>query len=231
MKKTIKINTFALFIALMLGSSIVSTAQNLSLGARFGYGVSRVSAPAFSDRLDFKYIPTFSAGITGEMNINEMFSFQPELNYTEKGFSLSLSESLPIAGFDLPLNARTETKVRYIEMPLLGKIKFGDEGKAQAYLTLGPTVGYSLQGNMKAFTNVLVDIRLYDQNFSLNSDFQRFELGGMIGAGVQIPVGVGKIFLDGRFSHGITYSYRVPVVGANVRTQNFNVGVGYLHSF
>jgi hypothetical protein len=231
MKKTFKVNIFALFVALMLASSTASTAQNLSLGARFGYGVSRVSAPAFSDRLDFKYIPTFSAGITGEMNINEMFAFQPELNYTEKGFGLSLSETLPIAGFDLPLNARTETRVRYIEMPLLGKIKFGNEDKAQAYLTLGPTIGYGLQGNMRAFANVLVDIRLYDQNFSLNSDFQRFELGGMIGAGVQIPVGAGKIYLDGRFSHGFTYSYRVPIVGANVRTQNLNASIGYVHSF
>ncbi len=231
MKKTFKINVFALFIAFILGLSMSATAQNISLGARVGYGVSRVSAPAFNSTLDFKYVPTFSAGLTAEIDVNDMFAFQPELNYTEKGFRLRLNESLPIAGFDLPINARTDTRVRYIEMPLLAKIKFGTADKVQAYLTLGPTVGYALQGNLKAFANVLVDVRLYDQNFSLNSDFQRFELGGMIGAGVQIPVGVGKLFLDGRFSHGLTYSYRVPVVGANVRTQNLNASIGYLHSF
>lgn len=232
MKKTFKINLFALTVALITGTSISSIAQNISVGARFGYGASRVVAPAFSSTLDFKYLPTFSAGITADFSVNDMFSFQPELNYTEKGFRLGLSQSIPIGGFELPINARTETKIQYIEVPLLAKIKFGSADKVQAYLTLGPTMGYALQGNLKAFANLLVDVRLYDQNFSLNNlDYQRFELGGMIGAGVQMPVGVGKIFLDGRFSHGFTRSYRVPIVGADVRTQNLNASIGYLHSF
>ncbi len=203
---------------------------NISVGGRFGYGFATATAPALSNIAKPTYLTVYSGGLVAEIG-NSKVSFQPELNYTEKGFALALSKDLKLFGLDLPLNVRADTRTRYLEMPLMGKIKFGDPAGVQGYITAGPTVGYALSGNVKAFTTTLIEVRLLNQDLDLAAiNYKRFELGGAIGAGVQYSLGdYGRIYVDGRFSRGFQEVYEVPLIGAKVRNQRIDFSIGYAY--
>ena len=202
-------------------------AQNAA-GLRIGTGWNNVTSKDLNGTVDFKTISTLSAGAFYEVNLGHNFSVQPEINYNEKGFRSDVSKDFTLFNMNLPVGASAVSVIRYVDVPVLAKYKFGTEG-VRAYVMAGPSVGYAMSGNIETRAKVLIDIKVADSPINLTSNnYKRTELAGVIGAGVELPISEkAKLFADARYSRSLTDVYELPVVGTRLRNQGYGVSVGF----
>jgi hypothetical protein len=231
MNNLMKKNSVLTALFVLLTFSFIN-AQGVSLGARAGMVWNHVVSRDLNSTLDFNTINAASVGLVANIHLTDNISFQPELNYTEKGFKTSVGTDLKLFGTNLPIGARANTVVKYLDMPLALKYNFGTEG-VRFFAMAGPTLGYALSGTIETYTKVLiVDVKAATTPINLNNEnYKRFEVGGIVGSGVSIPVGNGNFYADVRYTRSFQDVYEVPIVGAKVRNQGFGVGIGYLMNF
>ena len=222
MKKSILATTLFAFF-----SFVTLSAQDISLGAKIGYNWNNVSAPAFNGTLDFKKMTNVNFGLVAQIGLTDNFSIQPELNYVQKGFRLQYGKDFTIYNVPIPVGASAVTAIKYIDIPVLAKYKFRGQG-ASGYVFAGPSVGYALSGNLETHAQVIIDIKLGSTPINLDAvNYNRFEVGGVVGAGFEVPIGNTKLFAEGRYTHGFNEVYEVPIIGAKVKNQSFGVSVGF----
>ena len=226
MKKSI------LAIALFAVASFATlSAQTISLGAKVGYNWNNVSAPAFNGTLDFKQMTNVNFGLVSQIGLTDNFSIQPELNYVQKGFRIQESKDLTLYNVPIPLGVSAVTAVKYIDIPVLAKYKFRGAG-ASGYVFAGPSVGYALSGNLETHAQVIIDIKVASTPINLDAvNYKRFEVGGVVGAGFEVPIGSAKLFAEARYTHGFNQVYEVPVIGAQVKNTSFGVSAGFAVPF
>jgi hypothetical protein len=217
----------------------------LGVGLRGGFGASSTSEEMKNGmNRTIGTGPTFGLSVLYDLDLH--FSGCLEFNYLSWSEKLSYSESFDkVSG--IPVS--TEIKVNYLQVPLLGKVTFGEK-KFKTLLTFGPYMGIATSGS---WTNPPVmtasGIVIYPQGNSLNArfgegDFRKVDLGGIVGFGGQYKVGEsGNIFFEGRIQLGFlnlyndlekklseAYSisqYQKP--GGSWRAAN--ITVGYFHTF
>jgi hypothetical protein len=216
----------ALFAIIFSAVAFAANAQNFSLGGRVGYNWNNVSVPNFNGTVNFKTYANTNFGLVGDIGLTNNFSIQPELNYTQKGFGLSQTADLTLFNVPLPVGVNAVTAVKYVEMPILAKYRFGTEG-ARFYLAAGPSVGYAVSGDLVTYAHAIIDVKVatIPINFS-QVNYNRFEVGGVVSAGVELPIGKAKLMLDARYMHGFSKVYTVPVIGADVKNTAFGGSVG-----
>lgn len=227
--KTIK--KIVLFTLALVSISITSIyAQNISIGLRGGITQSNVYYTQLLDQIapNFSDVTDFSIGAVVEIGISEQFAIQPELGYARKGFGVREGINVDAFGLPIPVGVAAESKFDYIEMPVLAKLKFGGESM-KGYIAAGPTVGYALDGRIVTKANALIDIPLGTTPIDLDAiNYERFEVGGTVGAGIAWETGVGQLFADVRYNHGFTTLYDIPVVNEKIRNRGFGLNVGFL---
>ena len=217
---------------LMIAFVTLSTAQ-VSIGVRAGYAVNNVYTTDGLGAIapDFENLDEVNIGIVAEIPVTSQFSFQPELAYTTKGFGLRQGFDAELLGVNLPVGARAETRIKYIEMPLLAKYKFGQDA-LQAYVTAGPTIGFAADGQIDTYANVLLEVDLGSVPLNLdNLDYQRLEIGATVGAGLQLDMGPVQAFTDVRYFRGFTELYDIPLVNEKVRNTGFGFNAGIMVPF
>jgi Outer membrane protein beta-barrel domain len=203
-------------------------AQNVAVGLRAGASWQNVQSKDIT-AVSFNNISVASFGAVADISLTNNITFHPELNYTEKGFKSNVGTDLSLFGTTLPIGARVNTTVKYIDMPLAIKYNFGNTEGVHFYGMAGPTLGYAMSGQLESYAKVLiVDVKLSTTPIDLTAqNYKRFEVGGMLGAGVSFPIGNGNLFMDARYTHSFMDVYEVPVVGAKVRNQGFGFSLGY----
>jgi Outer membrane protein beta-barrel domain len=204
------------------------TAQNLAVGLRVGASWQNVQSRDIT-ALDFNTISVASFGAVADVKLTNNITFHPEINYTEKGFKSNVGTDLSLFGTSLPIGARATTVVKYVDAPLTIKYNFGNTEGVHFYAMAGPTLGYALSGNINSYAKVLItDVKIATTEIDLSAqNYKRFEVGGLLGAGVNLPVGNGNLFFDVRYTHSFMDVYEVPVVGALVRNQGYGFSLGY----
>lgn len=217
-----------LFAALLLTTVFAVQAQ-VSVGARVGYQLNNVYTTEGLGAIapNFLNIDEASFGLVTEIPIAGGFSFQPELGYTTKGFGLKEGFDAELLGVNLPVSARAETRVRYVEMPLLAKYKFGQDA-LQAYVAAGPTLSYANKGQIDTYANVLLEVELGSVPLNLDAiNYERFDVGATIALGAQYDFGPVTTFVDARYYRGFSELYDIPLVNEKVRNKGygFNLGV------
>ena len=223
MKKNI---FFAAFLSVFTFTFI--NAQNLSVGLRVGPSWQNVLSNDIT-ALDFNAISVASVGVVADLKLTDNIAFHPEFNYTEKGFKSNVGTDLSLFGTSLPIGARATTTVKYLDVPLAIKYNFGNTEGVHFYAMAGPSLGYALSGTVESYAKVLItDIKVGTSTIDLDAqNYKRFEVGGLVGAGMNIPVGNGNLFIDGRYQRSFMDVYEVPVIGAKVRNQGFGFSIGY----
>lgn len=208
------------------------TAQNVALGARAGIMWNNVVSGDLDNTIDFKTISTSSIGLVADVKLTDNIAFHPEFNYTEKGFKTNIGKDLTLLGVQLPLGAKASTVVKYVDMPLTIKYQFGNTEGAHFYAMAGPTLGYALSGKLETSAKVIIDIKIASTPINLASqNYSRFEVGGIVGAGMSVPVGNGNFYVDARYTRSFQDVYEVPIIGSKVRNQGFGIGLGYVQNF
>ena len=207
--------------------AFAANAQTFSLGGRVGYNWNNVSVPNFNGTVNFKTVSSTNFGLVGDIGLTNNFSIQPELNYTQKGFSLQQTGDATLFNVPLPLGVTAKTAINYVEMPILAKYRFGTEG-VRFYVAAGPSMGYALNGNLITYAHAIIDVKVATVpiNFS-QVNYKPFEVGGVASAGVELPIGKAKLLLDVRYQHGFNKVYQVPVIGSDVKNTAFGASIGF----
>jgi len=213
MNNLIKVILVYIFLICFISSAYGQTA----VGAKGGLNYASYTNNKSNIR---EPILRYQYGLLFEFKMSERFSLQPEFLYIEKGI---------IQNFDLPPSSIQQLRrlFNYFELPILAKLKYGNQESTHFFITFGPSFGHALSG--ETVTRFIEDDEITFESsrefiFEDNSeDFSRFEMAFSVGAGVNIIAGPGKLFLEGRYSLGLTKS------GYN---GNYNAGprvsLGYL---
>jgi hypothetical protein len=223
-----RIHRYTSALILVLAFAFGAFAQT-TFGVKTGVAIQKVYtteglgavAPNFQNLTEFQF------GVNADVPVYGALSFQPELLYTTKGFGLDQGLEQELFGTQIPLEAEAKSKFRYLEVPLLAKVSFGDPGGPQAYFVAGPTFGYALSGSLQTRARVLVSFDLPNVDINLDDiNYERLEVGAAVGAGVQVPIGGMKFFADARYQRGFTELYDIPLVQEKVRNTGVAVSAG-----
>ncbi len=224
-----KINVKIFFVALLFSMTTTAFAQ-VSIGVRAGVQFNNVYTTDGFGAVAPNFLNTDEAnlGLVIEIPVAGGFSFQPELAYTTKGFGLKQGLDTELLGVEIPLNASAETRIRYIEMPLLAKYKFGEKAFT-AYVAAGPTLSYATDGQIDTKVTALFEFDLGNVPLDLDKEkYQRFDVGATVGMGLQYDFGPIAAFADARYNRGFAELYNVPIVDEKVRNSGFGFNFGLM---
>lgn len=202
----------------------------ISLGLKGGYYQSNIQTTEGLGTItpDFLALDNFTIGAVAEVPLLSNLYFQPELNYTVKGFGLTANADVDVFNTPLPIGAEARSKFHYLDVPLLAKAKFGQQA-VQFYITAGPSFGYALSGEVETIARALVEFKVSDSPINLESiNYERFEVSGIVGAGLNIDLKFVQLFADARYQHGFTELYDIPFAEERIRNRGVALSAGFM---
>jgi len=216
MKAMKKLCAILISMAVLLTlASISASAQGITdKGVKVGLNMSTLSS---NFDIDFKSKLGFIAGGFLTFGLPGGLAFQPELLYSNKGAKYEERFDGDVAKLWIILN--------YLEMPLLVKYGFPMSGGSQLTPSIygGPYGAYRLSGKSK------IEFDGQTQTEDINSDeMKTIDYGLVFGAGLDFPMGRGKITFDLRYSLGLA-NLAKNQVGEDEVTKNrsFQAMIGY----
>lgn len=205
----------------------------ISVGGKIGvnFADTRVNGLLENYTPDQTTYTGFTAGVMAEIPMTSALSFRPELNYIQKGFTVSQAFDVELLGIDMPIGAKANTRLNYMEMPLLLKYSIGSD-QTKVYAIAGPNIAYATSAELRPVATFIIDFNLPRIPINLDNDiYNRWEVSGVVGVGGEVKAGPGKIFMDGRYNLGFTSMLENPIVNLNIKNQGFNISAGYAYSF
>ncbi len=217
--------------AITLFATTLSTAQ-VNIGVKGGLNFSDAKADVFVDAANNapSTYTSFLVGGLAEIPIHQNFSFQPELIYSKKGFTVNEGTSFDLFGMNIPVGAKATTSISYIETPLLAKVKLG-QGKTKIYGIAGPSIGYATSAKIQPQVTLLIDFNLPEVNLDLSDNiYNRTDISGILGGGAEYMTSTGKLFTDLRYQHSFSNIINNPIADLSVKNSGFQWTVGYSHT-
>lgn len=198
-----------------------------------GISLSKLAADGEdSEEFEPKNKIGFTIGVGYNIELSDVISLQPELNFIQKGFRID--ESLEEDGYEV--SVKSKLTMNYIEIPLLVKATFGESTKF--FFSAGPSLGIGMGGKMKTEASVnymgtsfsetsegKVHFGDEPENPEENEVYipERLDIGLQVGAGVII---IEKIMIDVRYGYGLTNLNGDDTDGSSYnRAFQFTVGV------
>lgn len=220
MKNILKLPIIFVFILL----SSVTFSQNI--GVKAGLNLSTTHSKHQNSYV--KLNPGFHFGITAELPIDEIFTFNPELLFTSKGDIID--PKADDLGGGSTLDSKEKDNIYYLEIPLVAKTTF-TIGKNKIYLDLGPYLSLGLFGNVVAETKSNIPgiggssktkITWGGEYFPT---YNRFDYGITGGAGVEINA----------FRFGLSYdlglAQTIPNTVNDTKITNRVIGISVGYTF
>lgn len=121
----------------------------------------------------------FLAGLNVQVRLSEMFSIQPEANFSRRGYSIG-------DGAGVNVNAKSDS----IEVPVLARVNFGT--KVVPYLFAGPMAVFNVSNSVGANAG---DTSIGEVGYNPRT----VDLAATVGAGLQYQA----FFLNVRYSLGL----------------------------
>lgn len=173
--------------------AVCLTAFSSSLFAQIGVraGITLPNQNFEQDGVEFSFDNNLGLTLAAffEIGISDNFAIQPELAFVQKGTKTKIDF--------LGTTEESKLRINYIDIPVLAKLKFGNESIA-AYVAAGPTFGYAITGSTEEDGD---KTSFEDDDWD---GYNRLEIGANAGAGLGIPLDIGLIFLDFRYLFSLT---------------------------
>jgi hypothetical protein len=197
-----------------LGSfSLINAQTKITAFGSYGMSDIQVSGLGILDLLDpyIKPIAQYTAGLQFEKEIGNHISFLTGAQYTSRGFTAKEDFNVNVFGLDLPLGARIDTRLQYIEVPLMLK--------------------YS--GKLQPKIDAIISWKLPAININLQNDmYNRLDISAVVGAGVNIPTNeTGSIQFDINYRHSLNDMFLDKITDIRIKSHGLSVGVGYTMRF
>ncbi len=165
-----------LVVALFTLITVLPANAQVNLGVIGGLNLANLSVDP-DDGVDLSNRTAFGIGGVLSFGMGESLALQLEPMYLQKG------STLKAFGEELKIEAA------YIEVPAMIKFSFGS-GDTKPYVMAGPTVGWVL-----SFEADGEDVK---------DDIKSIDFGLAFGGGVSLPMGNNTIFVEGRYSLGLS---------------------------
>lgn len=222
-------------VALLFGVFQMLNAQ--SKVTAFGSGGItdiEVSGLGILDIVDpfIKPITQYTAGIQYDKDLNRNLSFVTGAQYTSRGFGLKENFDIDLFGLDLPIGARIETRLNYLEVPVTLKYTFGQDG-VTPYVKAGASVAYAINGKIQPKIDALITWKLPAINVNLNTDmYNRLDFSGVVAAGVNLPVSeTGSIQFEVNYRHSLNDMFLDKIINIKLKSHGLSAGLGYTMRF
>jgi len=201
---------FLLLLAVCCSLTMFSKGQ----GARFGFnaGILSSTAKITSDNQtsSSKGRIGFNVGVLVDVMMGKDFSFQPGLNFVQKG------------GKDDEGDQSVNISLNFLELPL--NFIYHAKGKTGSFLIgAGPSVSYGLSGKAKVTAAGLTVTQTLHLGSSENDDLKRLEFGGNVLAGYEWKNGV---LIS--FNYNIGLSNMSPQSGTTWKNYYAGLHVGFV---
>jgi hypothetical protein len=199
----------ALFlIAGMMICAAPASAGNTDIGIRAGVSFANVFGGKIFDQ---KSRAGFCGGLFLTHSFSSIFAIQPEVLFVMKGSRHS-------EGFG-PNSLYEVMSIEYMEIPLLVRVRLPVSKSFDAHLLAGPALDF----NIRARVNSVIGGRTEEESLD---NINGVDYGVVAGAGLDIPVKVGKISLDIRYTFGLSSISKGP--GGGIRNGAACFFVGYV---
>jgi len=176
--------TLAIFMALFVTSETAAFAQDaVAVGVKGGAVFATLTFEnKEEDRTQTSDTrPGFTGGLFVVWPADRRFALQAEALFTQKG-----------AKFEGP-NFSARTTINYVEAPVLLRISSAKSNGMSLHGFAGPSFGFWVSGETKSTVQGQQGID------EIDNDFKRFDLGLVLGAGVEF----GRLVVDGRYTWGL----------------------------
>lgn len=193
-------------------SSTDSLAQvGLAIGAKGGIGITTFKG---SDAKNIDGRTSWLGGAFVNAQISPVFNLQPEIIFSQKGADYTID------------GTRKHLVINYFEVPVLAKLRLPIGDVVFPHILLGPNFAFKTNAKYSSDetangTQVVAD----------ESDIRRSDIGGLVGAGIDIEARDSGLFftIDGRYGFGFNNIDRSDK-GSELRNAglSFAVGVGFL---
>jgi len=226
MKKSMIVLVISMF------ASFVANGQH-SIGISSGFNLATMSHNLSSDISEYANMSFANYGTIGlryKYALDDNWSISTGLGYARRGAETKLDKSFEILDNTIPIGVKVVHKMDYIELPVLFEYRIKDANFVSPYIFAGANLGYETNYNMLFKSHLLIDINLYHYNIDLtNNMYNRFDIAGVVGAGVYIPLGTGNLNFDIRYLHGFTDILKNTIVDLGLQHRNFRVGATYYY--
>lgn len=159
----------------------------------------------------------FTAGVTGDIDMGKNFSFQPGLNFLQKGgVEKNNSNSNEI---------KTTTNLNYLELPL--NIVYNAKSiSGKFFVGAGPSLSMGLSGKGKVSGSGIDETDKIKFGSSDDDDFKALELGVNFLAGYQFKSGV---FLAANYNAGVSNLFNTTGDdNSKYHNRHFAFRIGYM---
>ncbi len=187
--------------------------QNIKWGVQAGAAIASQQAKQSGISITSDSKIGFTVGVLSDISITDNFTFQPGLNFTQKGAKFSDSDG-----------EVTQT-LNYVDLPL-NFLYNAPAGKGKFFAGLGPVVNYGISGKVKMTMTgepeLSEDVKF--GNDEAEDHYKPFEFGGNILAGYEFSNGV---FAAASYNAGLS-NIAVGGDGDNsVKNRHFGVKIGF----
>ncbi len=210
---------------LLLAGTFSLQAQT-TIGGRIGANIGLATVDGLADLItpDISALNTFTGGLTINQRLDDRLSFTSGVHYKRKGFVASESIGIELFEVNIPVGAKAETRLDYIEVPILLNIGFNNGQKVQPYIEFGPAFSYAVSGEIQPSLQVVLEINTPKIDLDLSKDiYNRFEVAGQGVAGIKIPYGAGIFDLGVSYTHAFTDMLADPVL--DIKLRNYGIGL------
>jgi hypothetical protein len=155
-------------------------------------------------------------GVFAAINLNKMFTFQPEAYLLTQGGIWE--EDVELSLF------KWEHKAKYIHIPLLAKVHLIQEGKVVPIIYAGPAVDLLLSANEKFWIDGALE---YDESFK--EYLRTLHFGAVFGGGVEFRLEKLMFILEARYNLGLANTIKDPEPGISYKYRTLMVlaGIGF----
>ncbi len=217
-------------LAILFSTNII--AQH-NIGFRTGFNLATMRTSISGDLAEYAGMSHEIFGTVGllyKANLDENWAISTGLNYARRGAQTKLNQDLELFDKTFNIGVKLVHKMDYLEVPVLFEYRIKDAKSVSPYLFAGANFGYELNYNMHFKSHIIIDISLYEYNVDLtNNRFNRFDIAGVVGAGVYVPLGTGNLNFDIRYLHGFTDIVKNTIVDLGLQHRNVRIGAAYYY--
>jgi hypothetical protein len=201
--------TFTLMLAaVMLFTASPLFAEGMMFGVKGGLNLANLTGDdATMEGVDPSMKLGFGGGIFFGYSFTELFGIQAEALYMMKGATYEEG------------GVSVDTKLDYIEIPLLFKVNIPTEGKIKPAIFAGPAFGFLMSAKV--------------EDLDIKDDCETMDIGILGGAEVGYKMEKGTIFLNASYEIGMMSIAKVDEGADDVSIKNSNIAimVGYGYAF
>jgi hypothetical protein len=163
--------------------------------------------------------------------ISESLALSTGIGYNQKGFGLREGFDLNLFGLDIPLGVKANTKLHYMSVPLMGKVKLGNTN-TRFIITGGAEVGYAVSAEIQPKATLLIDFNLPKQKINLdNNIYNRWDVSAKAGIGIEQQLGQGALSFNAAYMHSLTNVLDNPIIDVRIKPYSLQLGFGYTYNF